>query len=328
MKRVTTMISVIIPVFNAEAFLQRCIESIVKQSIFENIEVILINDGSTDNSKQIIEKYVGGYSNIHAIHIDNGGVSNARNIGLSTASGEYIAFLDADDYMDETWLENLFSAFEDNVDIVVGGYSAEYPDGSSVKRFSKNSYEIDRKSCVRSFLSGIDITPNLWDKMFRKTVLENVRFTTEYKIAEDKLFVFEAIMHSECTKILPYAGYHYVLSDSSAMRRKFDESKLHPIAVINTITETIGKEYPDMTEIAECAMIDVACRLYGEMYHSGVQKEYPAEYKQIQNDIHRFSLIKKIKFSSKKHSVGLIAAKIHPWLYNFLKNDMKLQYKN
>lgn len=322
------MISVIIPVYNADSVLQRCMESVIKQTVFEDIEVILINDGSTDNSKEIIDGYADKYSNIRSVHIENGGVSNARNIGVDTASGEFIAFLDADDYIDETWLEKLLSEFEDGADIVAGGYIAEYPDGSGIERLPKCGYRMDRRECIRHFLSGIDITPNIWDKMFRKTVLENVRFTKEYKIAEDKLFVFEAVMHSEYTKVIPYAGYHYVLGDSSAMRKKFDESKLHPIAVIRTITETVRKEYPDLLELAECAKIDVACRLYGEIYHSRVQKEFPVEYRQLQRDIRKFSLMKEIRYSSKKHSAGLLAAKIHPWLYNFLKNDLKFQYKN
>ena len=322
------MISLIIPVYNAECALKRCIESVINQTVFENTEVIIVDDGSTDNSKTIIDNYACDYPNILAVHIENAGVSNARNVGLKTATGEYIAFLDADDYMDKTWLETLLSGFDESVDIVAGGYSAEYPDGSTAKRLPKSTCKIDRKTCVKHFLSGIDITPNVWDKMFRKTALENVRFNIDYKIAEDKLFVFEVITKSRYTQTVPCAGYHYVLSDSSAMRKEFDENKFHSIAVIFTITDIVGKLYPEMAELAECALVDVKCRLYGEMYRSKAQKVFPGEYKQIQKDIKNFSLRKKAKYSSKKHCVGLLAAKIHPWLYNYLKNDLKLQYRN
>ena len=107
------LISVILPVYNAECWLHKCLDSLIEQTLFDKMELIIVNDGSTDESAQIMDDYSKQYENIQCIHILNGGVSNARNIGLDNCNGEYIAFVDADDYFDRNFIENLYRAMDE-----------------------------------------------------------------------------------------------------------------------------------------------------------------------------------------------------------------------
>lgn len=116
------MISVIIPIFKAEKFLHRCIDSILAQS-YTGFELLLIDDGSPDNSGVICDEYAAKDSRVRVFHKENGGVSSARNLGLDNAVGDYIAFCDADDYVSEDWLKCFADAVIDSLDIAFQGYN-------------------------------------------------------------------------------------------------------------------------------------------------------------------------------------------------------------
>ena len=117
------LISIIVPVYNVEKYVAECIESIIKQT-YQNLEILLIDDGSTDNSGKICDKYAEKDKRIKIIHKENGGVSSARNLGLDLAQGEYIAFIDSDDFVSNKYIESLYSAIEHkDAEIVLSKYS-------------------------------------------------------------------------------------------------------------------------------------------------------------------------------------------------------------
>ena len=167
------MISVIIPIYNAEKWLRRCLDSIVRQTIFCKLEVILIDDGSVDSSSHIIDEYVSRYSSFKALHIENQGVSNARNQGIDIAIGEYLAFIDADDYIDNDYFETLLSGNVDEADIVCSGFIAEYS-GHSVNRCVGKQYRFDQEQAIEEFLKGSLIDWNIWNKLFKKSKIKGV----------------------------------------------------------------------------------------------------------------------------------------------------------
>lgn len=320
------LISVIIPVYNAEGYLEKCLESMSSQTIFEKLEVIFIDDGSKDKSGEMLDRFVLLYKNVVVKHIDNGGVSNARNLGLEISRGRYISFIDADDYLDKDFFEYLLSEVDDQTDIIGCGFIAEYPN-ISVDHSSNKRLVLDKKMAIKEFLLERDMDPNVTSKIFRKEVIGEIRFDKALTLGEDRWFLFNCLEKISLLKSLPGGKYHYVMNDSSACRKSFSKKKLDSIIVANKITERIKEAYLEYLDLAECSEIDAKCRVYGDMYRSKAKKEYLNEYNSIRQSIKKFSIFKKMKYSSKKHTLAFIAAKISPALYSFIKNNMKFQYK-
>lgn len=319
-------ITVIVPIYNAEKWLDRCLGSIVKQTIFNEIYVILIDDGSDDDSGKIADQYAEKYSNIICRHIENGGVSNARNIGLEMCKTNYVNFIDADDYVDENYLEDMMGEIDINTDIVCTGFIAEY-ENKSVKKTVNKMYCFDRKEIIRQFLIGNIIEPNVTDKLFRMSVIENIRFDSSFAIAEDKLFLFNYLKKANKVKVIPIARYHYYMNDKSACRQKITLKKFHSLEVSKIISDQISKLYPDLYPLAESAMIDVSCRVFAEIYRCRAKAEFRVQYEELRKIIKSYKIIDKYKYSSKKHFFAFLVLRVNPYLYCWLKNEIKFQYK-
>ena len=132
-------VSVIVPVYNVEKYLRKCLASLVNQD-FEDYEIIIVNDGSPDNSQEIIDEYTKKYKFIRSFTKENGGLSSARNYGIDKARGDYIAFVDSDDYVDVAFLKELYEAItKDGSDIAVCEFSYVYPNGNMVRSYSNST---------------------------------------------------------------------------------------------------------------------------------------------------------------------------------------------
>ena len=321
------MISVIIPIYNAEKWLRRCLDSIVRQTIFCKLEVILIDDGSVDSSSHIIDEYVSRYSSFKALHIENQGVSNARNQGIDIAIGEYLAFIDADDYIDNDYFETLLNGNVDEADIVCSGFIAEYS-GHSVNRCVGKQYRFDQEQAIEEFLKGSLIDWNIWNKLFKKSKIKGVYFDSRFCIAEDKYFLFQCLKRVHSVQVLDNCKYHYIMNETSACHEGFSSKKLDSLIVAELISKEIGEYYPSKHKLAKSMEMDVVCRVYGEMYSCNITEEYKSVFNRLKKNIRQYSIAEKKKYSNKKNFGAFLAARIHPKLYNFLKNDMKLQYKN
>lgn len=182
-------VSIIIPVFNGGQFLDRCLSSITNQS-YKNIEIIVVNDGSTDNTKTICKNYSQSDQRIKIIHKDNEGVSIARNIGLDISTGDYVYFADADDYVLQDSIENFINkAMTSSAEIVVAEY---YIASDSYKiRVSPKAFK-DKKSFLCSVLSGANHSA-LWNKLFKKELFDNIRFNKNIYYMEDKVLLVEIL---------------------------------------------------------------------------------------------------------------------------------------
>lgn len=206
-------ISIIIPVYNAEKYLRRCIDSILSQS-FTDFELILVDDGSRDSSPQVCDEYAAKDSRIHIIHKANGGVSAARNDGLDIAKGEYVTFIDSDDWVEREYLGTL-SNYRD-YDIVFFSHRLIYEDGYTsefmfeAKEGNKqNIWEIVaslRKNAAKSNFYGYT-----WNKMFRRDIIEKymIRFVEGLRISEDEVYTLDYCTHAESIKVLPICLYNY-----------------------------------------------------------------------------------------------------------------------
>lgn len=199
-------ISIIVPVYNAEKTLHRCINSIINQ-LYQNWELLLIDDGSTDNSSVICDEYVRKDKRIRVFHKENGGVSSARNVGLDNAEGEWITFIDSDDWVENNYLSNLYQNNEN--DIVASYYVAEgWREWVSVPF---KDYVYDEKQ-MKKFLTGclLDfIQP--FGKLFRHSIIKHykLRFDESISYGEDTLFIYQFLQYIKSVRTSSEATYHY-----------------------------------------------------------------------------------------------------------------------
>ena len=217
------LISIIVPIYNAQKYLNRCIDSILSQS-YDNFELILINDGSTDGSKDICENYSSKDSRIKLINKINEGVSAARNIGLDIAEGEYVTFIDSDDWIENNYLQAMIDAI-DGFDIVISSFTEVYELDIRNRGYNKelnNAFET-RKAIYKDFVDDCVkrkiYTYIIWGKLYRKDVINGLRFT-ELKYSEDALF-FRTLVNA-CPRInfIKNQGYYYYINSSGATSNK------------------------------------------------------------------------------------------------------------
>lgn len=213
-------ISVIMPIYNCEKYLKRSIESVLNQT-YKKLELILINDGSTDNSLKVCREYERKDDRVRVIDKENGGVSSSRNAGLKIATGEYVTFVDADDWIEPCMYEIMLKQFEEkNVEFVICDYSKEYIDGEKeqIHNNTIGCYDVDY--FLNRIYRKVDITFNVWNSIFKKERVNSVKFDETIGMAEDNLYVLEALMYCKSGAIIDECLYHYVQYENSAFHQK------------------------------------------------------------------------------------------------------------
>ena len=217
------LISIIVPVYKAEKHISECVDSILSQT-YENFELILVDDGSPDNSGKICDEYASRDKRIRVIHKENGGVSSARNTGLDNAKGEDITFVDADDIVHEKYLEVLYDNLKKyDADISWCSYNNVYKDQRlKSKEHSFDCLTIDFSDSkfveyFKSFFSYCN-SPSVavWGKLFSKRAIENIRFDEKIKISEDKLFLLESLRFAKKMCFSNEYLYDYIIDGASA----------------------------------------------------------------------------------------------------------------
>ena len=203
-------ISVIVPVYNSEPFLAACLDSVLAQTHRE-LEIILVNDGSTDGSGEICDRYAAMDPRIRVVHKENGGVSSARNRGLELATGELISFIDSDDTMEPEMYEFLVHHMQANdADISHCGYKHLVRDEVRLVNDTKKIWVQTTDEALDCFVSGRLFGGGLWNKLFHRELLEGLSFREDLKNNEDILFNFEAFRRADCSVFADYPLYNYV----------------------------------------------------------------------------------------------------------------------
>lgn len=245
-------ISIIVPVYNVEKYLDRCIKSILGQT-FKDFEVILINDGSIDNSANICDRYSKKDERIKVIHKDNEGVSKARNLGIKLARGNYLVFVDSDDWIENDFLELLYKGIKQlNTDIVISGYVYE-KNGKIINNFKKSAERVFSKDEIRcEFFKQDKFSWTIYDKIFKKSLFINNSFDSRLKIGEDMLLCWQLLNSVDNTGYIPLYKYHYDISASSTMTSKFSLKWFHGLRVKKMIyneVKNISKELKSLSNV-------------------------------------------------------------------------------
>lgn len=265
------LITIIIPAYNAEAYINNCISSILNQT-YSNYEIIIINDGSTDNTAKLLNQYSASKNNITVVHKSNEGVSAARNTALKLATGKWISFIDADDTIHTEYLQHLASLTSSNDSIIIG--SAQRIDYSTNRILWKNSfqsktYNIPFSHSEYSEIDHILECSTLWGKLFKREIIlqNNISFNTNISLSEDHLFFFEYMSHIKQIVASNKVIYNYLLYPNTST---LSTNKIHPVAERILAYESIKHAYSKILHnwnLGKCALPKTSsaiARIYGE----------------------------------------------------------------
>lgn len=276
-------ISIVVPVFNIEGYVERCLQSLLQQT-YTNLEVLAIDDGSTDSSGAILDRLATTDSRIKVIHKENGGVTSARMAGIRNATGEWIGFVDGDDKIESDMYERLLrNSAEYHADISHCGYQMCFDDGR-IHYFHNTGLLVqqDKITALKELLSGVRIEPGLCNKLFHKTLFRSLlhggAVPLDIKINEDLLMNYRLFSEAERTVFEDWCPYHYIVRSTSASRAKLNPHKIYdPIKVKEIIRQSAPAELHDA---AQQAYISTCINTYHTLLTAG------AKYKDDLRKVH------------------------------------------
>lgn len=267
------LISIIVPVYNAEKHLKRCLDSIICQT-YKNLEIIIVDDGSEDGSGEICNKYAEHDERVRVIHQKNQGVSSARNAALEVSRGEYIAFVDSDDWIEEDMIQAFVeAAIGSGASLVTSAAKDRNPDGteSSIQpELPEKAVEIDvasEFSFQEEYAHGV-----VWGNLFKKDCIKELRFDTDLYVGEDSLFFAAGCKNSHKLIFLPNQYYNYVIYSGSALHGIFNEKKYTEVIAWKRVTEVFDDN--QCIHKSACAAYGLRCAdMLIKMCRSGMLKE-------------------------------------------------------
>lgn len=291
-------ISVIIPIYNVEKYLKRCIESIIKQT-YSNLEIILVDDGSPDGCAKICDEYKNKDERIVVIHKKNGGLSDARNAGLEVATGEIISYIDSDDYVDLDMYEKMTKAMEEkNADIVVCGTNIDYEDGHTKVKCEKEEKSFNREEALIELNSFKSFDMAVWNKLYKREVVDKIEFPVGKK-SEDYFVMYQYFARAKKVVIINQAKYHYFQRSNSISRGK---NVTHDyIEGSKSQKEFFKKNFPDLNYVGNTAYAFSYIATYNRYIKNELKmtnemkKEFKKEVRKYLKDINGNSHISRSK---------------------------------
>lgn len=239
------LISIIIPVYNVENYLNRCLDSVIEQS-YSNIEIIVIDDGSNDDSGKICDEYALIDSRIKVIHKENGGLSDARNYGINEHKGKYITFIDSDDYVEPTYIETLYNAIKKyDADIAICSYQCIYENGTILKQRENMKCLLNPEETLEEILYQTNFNVSAWAKLYKDELFKENRYP-KGKIFEDAYTTYKLILASKKISVDLKIEYNYMIRENSILTSKFSEKKLLLINAYEEMGKEILKHYPNL----------------------------------------------------------------------------------
>lgn len=212
------MISILVPVFNVDKYIERCLNSLLSQT-YKDYEIILVNDGSTDNSGAIASSYASKYKNIHLFEYENAGISVTRNRLMDHANGDFYMFVDSDDWLEPQALEVMMNIMiQRDCDIVCCGYTMDYWFGPFYRKLEKREV-LSRMECLHSLAENKGINNYPWGKLFKKECFSGVRFPNNVRGFEDTYTIFKTFINSKRVGNTTKRFYHYIKHPNSLTSR-------------------------------------------------------------------------------------------------------------
>lgn len=281
------LLSIIVPVYNVEKYLDRCMESLLNQT-YQNKEIILIDDGSTDDSGLICDRYNSKYPFVYVIHKKNGWQGEARNFGLDISKGEYVAFVDPDDWIEPDGCQKLIQELDrTESDFVIGEFIIEYDDRtvmpSDYSKLEMNGYEAAFYNLNRKYLC----TNSSCNKIFRRDFIGEQRFPLKKKF-EDTYFVQNAVLKAEKVYKTGIPYYHHYQRKGSTTHHSFTQWHFHLVEAYELFDKKIGNTYPKLQPFSRARLAQNAIDYINAALSDG-SSNYSTEI------MHCFEIIKSIR---------------------------------
>ena len=271
------LISVIVPVYNVEGYLKQCINSLLEQT-YTKLEVLLIDDGSTDGSSRICDDYSVRDKRIKVFHQENKGLSGARNTGIENMRGKYVTFVDSDDYVSDDYIKELYRILKET-DADISCVSGNKFFGEKIQDIGeKNNEELktyNRKEAFKRMLYRKDVNSYAWGKLFKNEVFNDVRFP-EGLLFEDVRTIYKLYDKADKITISTQRLYYYRQRQGSIVNSEFTPAKMQQVTASQEIVKFVEDKYPELTAaaISKCfiAAVDVFRRIPQNTYFK--EKEY------------------------------------------------------
>lgn len=293
------MISVIVPVYNVGKYLDRCIKSIVQQT-YHNIEIILVDDGSTDTSGKICDKWATSDSRIKVIHQANGGVSRARNVGMQNATGNFVLFVDSDDFLHVTMCETLRTMLKtENADVSVCRAHVVLGDASDSKSMAGINIVTcsNRDEAAFQLFSVLD--NSLWNKLFKSNLVEGIKFEEGRTFGEDPFFLVQALNKANKVAFCTAELYFHRLRPGSITRSTFSPQRFDEIYFKDKIHNYFKINFPSLTQLSTKWRFLARMNVCRSILSVSLQQQYQQEIDDIRNELPHFYLKAKRHLSLK-----------------------------
>lgn len=245
------LISIIVPVYNVEKYLKKCVDSIVNQT-YKNLEIILVDDGATDNSGKICDELVELDNRIKVYHKKNGGLSDARNYGVERATGDYIGFVDSDDYIDAEMYEKLYEAIKkENVDVAECNLKIVYPEKTDLFTDQKYYQICNKQEYLEEYLKIEKIFGSACVRLTKADIAKKLKFPVG-KLYEDTYYAYDLIGIVDKYVIVDNPYYNYLMRENSITNAKFNPRIFDLIEIVEKFHTNVYKNYPSLKEAADC----------------------------------------------------------------------------
>lgn len=295
------LISVIVPIYKVEEYLNKCVDSIIYQT-YQNLEIILVDDGSPDKCGSICDEYALKDKRIIVIHKENGGLSDARNVALDICKGKYVTFIDSDDYISSEYVEYLYDLLKDNnADLSICDF--EYVSETG-KKFRECNYDglvkvMSKKEALSELCKGINFTNSAWGKLYLTEHFKDIRYPKGY-LFEDIPTTYKLFL--KCDRIVfgRKAEYYYLYRTNAISRSQFTEKRLHAITFSEQMCGDIVELYPDLEGLCSNKLFTeyiYAFKLWAVCKDAdpAVYKMLKQKIKAVRKKVDKSSLTKKMK---------------------------------
>lgn len=278
------LLSVVIPIYNMEKYLKKCVNSVINQT-YKNLEILLIDDGSTDKSSEICDDFLKVDKRIKVFHKTNGGLSDAKNFGIKKSKGKYVTFVDADDWIEKNMYETMLLKMKEcDADISICGRFIDYENGKSVKWYNCNELEMTKEQSLIYLNSFYNFDMASWDKIYKKDLFDEIEFPYGKK-CEDAYTTY--LLFSKCNKVIyvPICFYHYFQRTGSISRNS--EINMDYIYAAIEQMKYINFNFPNISYVGETNYVFSV----KSMYQVAVERKIKTnkEYRIFKKNIKKYS---------------------------------------
>ena len=321
----TDLISVIVPVYNVEPYLDACVQSIVDQT-YRNLEIILVDDGSPDRCPAMCDEWAKKDPRIRVIHKENGGLSSARNAGFAYVNGDYVGFVDSDDWIAPVMYEHLLELIHSyRADLIQGGFFrySDSPPKESPESVNPSVHFYSAQQAVKSILTDGTVNVTCWNMLVKKDLALSVLFD-EGRINEDVLWTYRVISRADIIVTTSEKVYGYYQRSGSIMNSSYSEKRLDAIYALSQRAIEIHRDFPDLFPFAEREFAG------GCMYHYQWLCRLPDsnEFRNIREKLHRFFVKSDLKavysVTDLKYKLWYTSFRFLPTLTCKLRNMLKI----